>query len=73
MAAISDAAMLVLYNECLQAIATGQSYAINGRQMTRANLREVRDMIEWLESRIRRDGSTPASQGFGLAQFERPA
>lgn len=67
MAAITDAAMLTLYNEALQAVATGQSYEINGRRMTRADLREIRETIEWLEERIARADDTTA--GLGLASF----
>lgn len=67
MAAISDAAMLVLYNEALQAVATGQSYSINGREMSRVPAKEIRDMIVWLEDRIAKAGD--ATGGFGLAQF----
>jgi len=55
--ALSNAALLTLYLEALEAIATGQSYTIGGRQLSRANIREVRETIEWLERRIRRDTS----------------
>lgn len=72
MAAMTDSELLTLYNEALQAIATGQSYEINGRRMTRADLREVRETIDWLDKRIRGAASTPATQGFGLATFNRP-
>lgn len=62
--------MLVLYNEALQAVATGQSYEINGRRMTRADLREIRDTIEWLEARIERAGENTA--GLGVTSFGDP-
>lgn len=67
MAAISDAEMLVLYNEALQAVATGQSYSINGREMSRVPAKEIRDMIVWLEDRIAK--ASDSTGGFGLAQF----
>ena len=68
MAAITDAAMLILYNEALQKIAGGQSYQINNRTLTRADLRSVREMIEWLEKRIA--GAADTSGGIILGSFE---
>lgn len=52
--ALTNSALLTLYKEALEAIATGQSYTIGGRSLSRANIREVRETIEWLERRIRR-------------------
>jgi hypothetical protein len=60
---------LTSYNACLLAISLGQSYEINGRQMTRANLREVRDTIDWLEKKI--DVASDTSGGFDLASIGR--
>jgi hypothetical protein len=60
--------MLVLYNEALQKVATGQSYQINNRTLTRADIREIRDTIEWLEKRIAAASGT--SGGIILASFE---
>ena len=57
--ALTNSALLTLYLEALEAIATGQSYTIGGRSLSRANIREVRETIEWLEKRIRR--SNPAA------------
>lgn len=63
--------MLTLYNEALQAVATGQSYEINGRQLTRANLKEIRETIVWLEDRIAK--ASDQTGGFGLARFGDPS
>lgn len=35
-----------------QILATGQSYAIAGRQLTRADLPELRETVQWLETRL---------------------
>jgi hypothetical protein len=48
----TDAELLALYREALAAIATGQSYTIRGKALTRADLSEVREMIAWLEKRV---------------------
>jgi hypothetical protein len=61
--------LLTKYTTCLEAISLGQSYEINGRQMTRANLREVRDTIDWLEKKI--DNASDASGGFDLVSIGR--
>lgn len=37
---------------CLRAIMLNQSYALNGRTLTRANLNDVRDMIGQLQAAI---------------------
>lgn len=56
----TDEELLALYREALARISvSGQSYqaAIMGqtRTFTSADLREVREQIEWLEKRIERD------------------
>lgn len=48
----TDADLLVLWRNALASVATGQSYSIGGRSLTRADVKECRDMIQWLESRI---------------------
>jgi hypothetical protein len=48
----SDSDLLILYRSALAAVATGQSYQINGRQLTRADQHEIKDTIAWLEERI---------------------
>ena len=72
MAALSDAAMLTLWNEAAQALATGQSYAINGRMLTRVDSSAVRKWLEFYEARVRASGTSPADQGFGLVSFNGP-
>jgi len=68
--ALSDSSLLDLYKEALEAIATGQSYQIRGRTMTRANLREVRETIDWLERRVSR--GSDATGGVDLVTFRNP-
>lgn len=46
------------YQECEEAILTGaQSYQIGKRELTRANLSEIADMIKYLEDEISREES----------------
>lgn len=59
----TDAELLVLWRACLAAIATGQSYAIGGRTLTRADAKEAREMIDWLEARV----SVASDDGGGIA------
>lgn len=40
------------YYDCEEKILRGQSYSIGSRSLTRANLKEVQDMIAKLESEI---------------------
>lgn len=47
----TDAELLTLYRAALAAVATGQSYSIGGRSLTRADLKSIREMVEWLEQR----------------------
>lgn len=68
---MTDAQLLTLFNEALQAVATGQRYKINEREMTRADIGEIRRTIEWLEKRIAVASDTVG--GIGLATFEEPA
>ena len=37
---------------CLRAVLTNQSYSLNGRSLTRANLTEVRDMLGQIEAAL---------------------
>lgn len=62
----SDDELLKLYRQCLAKIAIGQSYQMNGRMMTYADLKEVREMIEWLEQRTE---SADENGGLGLIGF----
>lgn len=44
--------LLTQYKAAMLAIATGgQSYTINGRQFTRADLAAIQNAIDWLEPR----------------------
>lgn len=59
----TDAELLVLFRACLARISVaGQSYQLNGRIYTAANLTEVKNMIDWLESKI----STASTGGFAV-------
>ncbi len=42
------ASEISLWKEALQACATGKSYTIDGRQLTRYDLAEIRKHLEWL-------------------------
>lgn len=48
--------------------ATGVSYAIAGRQLTKANAREIHDSIEFWELRCDASNGAPATN---LARFQR--
>lgn len=62
----TDAELLKLWRNCLAAIATGQSYSIGGRTLTRADLKEAREMVDWLENRI---NAASDNGGIALADF----
>lgn len=58
--------LLEVYKEALYAIAVaGQSYQIGPRTFTRADLKDIRETIEWLEHQVARDSD--ASGGFGVS------
>jgi len=60
------AQLLEVYKEALYAIAvSGQSYKIGPREFTRANLKEIRDTINWLEFEV--DRGSDVTGGFGVA------
>lgn len=67
----TDSELLDSYKTALLTVAGGQSYTINGRTLTRQNLKEIRETIDWLEERI---GSGPGdtSGGFVLVNFKQP-
>ena len=57
MAAITLAqaqAKLDLWMAADDAVASGQSYSISGRSLTRANAKEIRDNIDYWERRVNR-------------------
>ena len=52
----SDEELLAFARAAIVSIlATGQAYSTDGRQLTRANLGELREMVTWLEQRIAAD------------------
>jgi hypothetical protein len=52
------------YIDCELAITTGaQEYLIGSRRLTRANLREIADMIKYLEKEIAIEQSKAAGRG----------
>lgn len=66
MATPSYSTLLAAYKECLLAIAQkGQSYEIGPRKYTRADLKEVREQIQWLEHQVAAEADTTG--GLGLA------
>jgi ABC-type protease/lipase transport system fused ATPase/permease subunit len=48
----------------------GQAYTIDGRELTRADLRSLREQVTWLESRI---NSAAGNQANNIARLQRPA
>ena len=67
----TDAALLALYREALARIAvSGQSYTIKGRTFSMANLKEIREQIAWLESRVATASEGPVQN---VARLKRPA
>lgn len=48
----------------------GQAYTANGQELTRADLRSLREQVTWLESRINSAASGLASN---IARLQRPA
>jgi hypothetical protein len=63
---LSDEHLLRKYKEALAAIAGNQSYEINGRHYTRAELPQVRDTIAWLEQRIALSDTSTDEGGTGI-------
>lgn len=69
-------AELDLWWDALSAVSTGQSYQIGARQLTRADIQEVRNTIQWLTqqrnsfvdaARVSAEVTTPA--GFKVASW----
>lgn len=46
------------WKAALLAVANGKSYSIGDRQLTRANVAEIKEMLAWLESEERALGTT---------------
>jgi hypothetical protein len=72
MAAVTDSEMLTKVNEAIQACLLGQSYEINGRRMTRADLPDLLNAEKFYQERVNRALSSPADHGFGLVSFDGP-
>lgn len=51
------------------AVAKGQSYSMNGRSLTLANVREIREQIQYWERRVMALSSQNPSQPAALADF----
>jgi hypothetical protein len=67
----TDAELLKLYRSALANGWAGTSRTINGRSITFAGPKELRDTIQWLETRIN-DASDDAGGGLALVQFGEP-
>jgi hypothetical protein len=67
----SDQELLEMYLQAIAAVATGQSYNMNGRSLTRADLAELRTTVEWLESRITA-ANGDGTGGTALVRFNNP-
>lgn len=72
MAAPTDAQLLENVKTAINTILTGaQSYTIAGRQLTRANLKDLFELKKQLEAKIRKASSNPgtvAHARFGLPE-----
>jgi hypothetical protein len=51
------------------AVAKGQSYSMNGRSLTLANTREIREQIQYWERRVASLQATHQNQQAALADF----
>jgi hypothetical protein len=51
-------AQLTQWLACLDAIATGQTYSIGGRSLTRANLADAKDQVEYWDRKVKRLSKT---------------
>ncbi len=69
MASYSDQQLLELYRNALGAIASGQSYTIDGRTLTRASLKTVWDTIVILEKRVAAATGDTTGTGIALLTF----
>jgi hypothetical protein len=56
-------AALAAWEAALIAASRGQSYSIEGRSLTRADVGEIRRTIDWLENRIARLRRTATGRG----------
>lgn len=66
-------AQLSLWMDADASVATGQSYTINGRSLTRANASEITDKIQYwssVESKLQRIANGQTGTGVSLARFD---
>lgn len=74
MSALTDAQIDTLitdYYNAMAAIASGQSYKIGPRELTRANLREIRETLDWLS--LLKERNSNRNAGLGLVRFREPS
>lgn len=65
----SDQELLKIYRKALVDIAlSGQAYDVDGQTLTRANLQQIREMVTWLEDRIKSE-DPGFDNGFGIIEF----
>lgn len=62
----SYAEQLRLWQEGLAKLSTAQEVEIMGKRITRADLKEVRATIDWLEKKVVDEASPIAAQGMRL-------
>ena len=70
---LDTATLTTLKTQCvaaLSAILTNQSYSLNGRSVTRANLNEVKDMVGQIQAAL--DVATGAAPEVTFVQFNSP-
>jgi hypothetical protein len=60
-----DVTALAAFRQALLALSTSQSYEIDGRTVTRADLPAIRDTITWLEKRM----MDTTERGFAYVNF----
>ncbi len=54
---------LTLWRAARNAVATGQSYSVNGRSLSRASLRDINDIISDLNEELRALSGTRITRG----------
>lgn len=60
--ALTNQQLLDAYKAALMAVSANQSYTIDGKTLTRANLKDIRETIDWLEGKVYSD-SNPGDLG----------
>ncbi len=65
----TNSQLLAHARKCLAAIMTGgQAVSLTGQILTRANLKDLRDTIDWLEDKVA-DADTASAGGIALVQW----